>query len=75
MELGQVTAHQIASPFQLFGKTIGAITVIQTLATGIEQHSDWGFDNDDILHFETGVAIIQRLFEWNIVRRITAQST
>lgn len=75
MELGQVTAHQIASPFRLFDKTIGAITVIQTLATGIEQHSEWGFDKDDILHFETGVAIIQRLFEWNVVRRFTADST
>jgi hypothetical protein len=74
MELGQVTAHQIAAPFHLFNRPIGAITVIQTLATGIEQHSEWGFDNGDIQHFETGVAIIERLFELNIIRRITGGS-
>ena len=33
-ELGQITAHQIAAPFQLFRKTVGAITVIQTLGAG-----------------------------------------
>ena len=69
-KLGQITAHQIAAPFQLFGKTIGAITVIQTLAAGFEQHSDWGFDRTDIEHFESTVEVIQRLFELNIIRKL-----
>ena len=69
-KLGQITAHQIASPFRLFGKTIGAITVIQTLAAGVEQHSDWGFNNTDIQHFESSVQITQRLFELNVIRKM-----
>jgi hypothetical protein len=69
-KLGQITAHQIAAPFQLFGKTIGAITVIQTLAAGFEQHSNWGFDQADINHFEASVEVIQRLFELNIIRQL-----
>lgn len=68
--LGQMTAHQIASPFTLFGATLGAVTVVQTLAAGIEHHSEWGFTNDDILHFATGVEVLQRLFELNIIRRL-----
>lgn len=69
-ELGQVTAHQIAAPFQLFGKTVGAITIIQTLASGIEQQSEWGFDENDVEMFKSGVQNIERLFELNIIRKI-----
>ena len=67
-ELGQITAHQIASPFQLFGETIGAITVIQTLGAGVEQHDDWGFNDEDVRHFDKSVQIVQRLFELNLIR-------
>lgn len=69
-ELGQVTAHQIATPFELFGKTVGAATIIQTLASGIVQHSEWGFDESDVELFESGVETIQRLFELNIIRKL-----
>ena len=69
-ELGQMTAHQIAAPFSLFGKTIGAITVIQTLAKGYEQQSEWGFDKSDIEYFETSVDTIQRLLELNVIRKL-----
>ena len=67
-ELGQITAHQIAAPFALFGQTIGAITIIQTLASGLEQQSEWGFDEDDVSMFQSGVEAIQRLFELNVIR-------
>ena len=69
-ELGQVTAHQIAAPFKLFEKSVGAITVIQTLASGIEQQSEWGFDENDVSVFESGVETVQRLFELNIIRKL-----
>lgn len=69
-ELGQITAHQIASPFDLFGKTIGAITVIQTLGAGVEQHEDWGFNDHDVRNFDKTVQIIQRLFELNVIRQL-----
>lgn len=69
-ELGQMTAHQIAAPFKLFDKTIGAITVIQTLAKGYEQQSEWGFDKSDIAYFETSVDIVQRLLELNVIRKL-----
>lgn len=68
--LNQITAHQIASPFRLFGNRVGAVTVVQTLAKGIEQHSEWGFTKEDISHFETGVEILQRLIELNLIRGI-----
>ena len=69
-ELGQVTAHQIATPFSLFGQTVGACTVIQTLASGLEQQSDWGFDENDVTLFRNGMESIERLFELNIIRKI-----
>lgn len=69
-ELGQITAHQIAAPFELFGKTIGAITVIQTLGAGVEQHDDWGFNDEDVRHFDGTIQIIQRLFELNVIREL-----
>ncbi|MEM9410515.1 MAG: hypothetical protein AAGA30_05345 [Planctomycetota bacterium] len=69
-QLGQMTAHQMASPFNLFGLTVGAITVIQTLGAGVENHADWGFDDQDVRHFTVVVAIIQRLFELNLIRRL-----
>ena len=69
-ELGQITAHQIASPFQLFGETVGAITVIQTIRAGLEQNSEWGFDDNDVQHFEEDVQVVQRLFELNVIRQL-----
>lgn len=69
-ELGQVTAHQIATPFKLFDKIVGAVTVVQTLASGIEQQSEWGFDENDVALFRTGIETIERLFELNVIRKI-----
>lgn len=69
-ELGQMTAHQIAAPLALFGQTVGAITVIQTLAKGYEQQSEWGFDEADISYFETSVDTVQRLLELNVIRKL-----
>jgi len=69
-KLGQVTAHQIATPFQLFDRTVGAATIIQTLASGIEKHSEWGFDERDVDRFQAGIETIQRLFELNIIRQL-----
>ncbi len=70
-ELGQITAHQIAAPFQLFGQTVGAITVIQTLATGVAQQSEWGFDESDVSVFKDSAEAIQRLFELNAIRSLS----
>lgn len=69
-ELGQVTAHQIATPFKLFGQSIGALTVIQTLAAGVENNSEWGFDAEDIENFEAMVRVIERLLELNVIRQL-----
>ena len=69
-ELGQMTAHQIAAPLAILGQTIGAITVIQTLGAGVENHEDWGFDDDDVEHFRVVVSVIQRLFELNLIRSL-----
>jgi hypothetical protein len=70
LKLGQFTAHQIAVPFDLFGKPLGALTAIQTLDAGIKHDSDWGFKAEDIKHFETWLEIIQRLFELNYLRSV-----
>lgn len=69
-ELGQVTAHQIAVPFSMFGKAIGAVTAIQSLASGISHHTQWGFDQDAIDTFENFVRLSERLFEYNLIRGI-----
>jgi hypothetical protein len=68
LQLGQLTAHQIAAPFMFFDRAIGAITVIQTLDAGLAEHSHWGFDNDKIKLFEGEVAVVQRLFELNFLK-------
>ena len=70
LKLGQMTAHQIAAPFDLFGAPIGAFTAIQTLDAGIKPDSEWGFETTDIEHFETWVEMIQRLFELNYLRSV-----
>ena len=69
-ELGQITAHQIATPFKLFGQGVGAVTVIQTLAAGIEANSEWGFENSDIENFEAHVRVLERLFELNVIKQL-----
>lgn len=69
-ELGQVTSHQIAAPLELFGKKIGAVTVIQSLAAGVSQGTDWGFDQPAIDEFNYWVRISERLLEYNFVRQI-----
>ena len=69
-ELGQMTAHQIAAPFELFGKAIGAVTVIQTLAAGVEKQSEWGFDKSDVESFNVQLRIIERLLELNVIKQL-----
>lgn len=69
-ELGQVTSHQIAAPFEMFGQKIGAVTVIQSLAAGVAQGTDWGFDQPAIDEFNDWVRLSERLLEYNFVRQI-----
>ena len=69
-ELGQVTSHQIAAPLQMFGTKIGAATVIQSLAAGVAQGTDWGFDQTAIEEFNEWVHLIERLLEYNFVKQI-----
>ena len=74
-QLGQITAHQIAVPFRFFDRTIGAMTVIQTLDAGIADHLQWGFDKDEIKLFEGEVVVVQRLFELNFLKSWIGGST
>lgn len=68
-ELAQLTAHQIAAPFFLFGHKVGAVTAIQSMAGGIAHRTKWGFDQDAIDQFKIWVEISQRLFEYNVLRQ------
>ncbi len=68
--LDQITAHQIASPFTLFGKKCGAVTVIQSQASQVARHTKWGFEEDDIQRVEAWTAILGRLIEYNFLRKL-----
>lgn len=68
MQLGQFTIHQMASPFKMFGKTIGAVTAIQlSTATNPPAQRAWGFDDDSVRAFQCWVSVAQRLAEYSIV--------
>ena len=69
-ELGQITSHQIAAPLKLFGRKIGAVTVIQSLASGVTHGTQWGFDQPAIDEFNNWVHLSERLLEYNFVRQI-----
>jgi hypothetical protein len=70
-ELRQVTSHQIAAPFEMFGQKIGAVTVIQSLSGGVAKGTDWGFDQPAIEEFNNWVRLSERLVEYNFVRQIS----
>lgn len=67
MQLGQFTTHQMASPFQVFGKTIGAVTAIQLTSLKKPTRKEWGFDEDAVQSFKSWVAVAQRLAEYAII--------
>jgi hypothetical protein len=68
MQLGQYTAYQMASPFNLFGETIGAATVIQ-LASTKSANGEWGFSKEAVQSFRTWVPVLQRLLEYSAIIR------
>lgn len=67
-ELNQVTAHQVATPFSLFGRKVGALTVIQTADLAKNRRMRWGYDDDDIARVELATAVLGRLLEFNFTR-------
>ena len=68
MQLGQYTAYQIACPFQMFDKTIGAVTVIQLSSAENAGTREWGFQDEAVTSFTRWVAVAQRLFEYARLR-------
>lgn len=68
-KLAQMTLHQIASPFKMFGKTIGAVTVVQFVtATSGAEKKDWGLREDATESFRRWVAVAERLFEYQCLK-------
>ncbi len=67
----QVTAHQIATPFRMFGRTVGVLTAIQTLDAGVRLKTEWGFDETDIEQIEVASWVIGRLLEYNTIMAAT----
>lgn len=68
MQLGQYTTHQMASPFQVFGQPIGALTVIQLSSTKDAQGREWGFSDSASQAFQSWVPVAERLVEYSVVR-------
>ena len=67
MQLGQVTTQQMAIPFQMFGQTIGAITVIQLSSSNGVTRREWGFKDDSVQAFQNWLPVAQRLAEYAVV--------
>ena len=67
-KLGQMTVHQIAGPFQMFGKTIGAVTVVQTVTGSSARKKQWGFSENAEQFFRRWVEVVQRLFEYEFLK-------
>lgn len=63
-QLAQMTLHQIASPFKMFGKTIGAVTVVQFVTATSGTKKEWGLSEDATESFKRWVAVAERLFEY-----------
>ena len=63
-QLAQMTLHQIAAPFKMFGKTIGAVTVVQFVTATGAQKKEWGLREDATESFQRWVAVAERLFEY-----------
>ncbi|MEM7452991.1 MAG: hypothetical protein AAF456_01425 [Planctomycetota bacterium] len=68
MQLGQFTAYQIACPFQMFDKTIGAVTVIQLSSAENATTREWGFQEEDVTSFTRWISVAQQLFEYARLR-------
>lgn len=68
MKLGQLTAYQIACPFSMFGKTIGAVTVVQLSTPQNAGKREWGFDEEAANSVTRWVSIAQRLFEYEALK-------
>ena len=68
MELGQMTAHQIAAPFKLFGQLVGAVTAVQIISSEKPRTSGWGFDDEMCHRFTNWVQVAERLFELNLLK-------
>lgn len=68
-QLAQMTLHQIASPFKMFGKTIGAATIVQFVtASSGTQKKNWELREDAIESFRRWVAAAERLFEYECLK-------
>ena len=67
-KLGQMTVHEIAGPFKLFGKTIGAVTVVQMVIDANVKNKQWGFSENAVEMFGRWVEVAQRLFEYECLK-------
>ena len=67
-QLGQFTAHQMALPFNVFGNTVGAVTLIQLATPQNVAGREWGFNEAAENSFQCWTSIAQQLIEWAVVR-------
>lgn len=69
-ELGQMTVHQVAAPFRLFDKRIGAVTIVQTVTNANTNRKQWGFSENAVESFGRWIEVGQRLFEYEFLKSI-----
>jgi len=69
-KLGQMTIHQVVGPFQMFGKRIGAATVVQAVTGENAGRKQWGFNENAVESFGRWVEVAQRLFEYECLKSI-----
>ncbi len=70
MKLGQYTAYQIAGPFSMFDKTIGAITIVQLSNSQNASGRNWGFDQQAAEMFANWSTVAERLFEYAAIKSV-----
>jgi hypothetical protein len=68
LQLGQLTTHQMACPFKMFGKTVGALTVIQLTSLKGKPRREWGFDEAAVNAFQCWAPVAEKLAEYSVVR-------
>ena len=66
-QLGQYTAYQVALPFSMSGKRVGAATIIQ-LSDGSPKRQ-WGFTPESVESLQRWAPALERLFEYAVVAK------
>ena len=69
-QLKQLTAHQIAAPFFLFGECRGVLSAVQTYSGGADGRTQWGFDEGAVKQFATASRVMRRLVEYRLLKQL-----